>query len=110
MRDRLLATRELQINPKNADVLAELARYHAMLGEAEAAERLREAIAIGPPSPEREFTFAVTYARLGRTEETLDCLERAVGAGFPRAWVHDNPVFQELRGQPRFQDLMRRVP
>ena len=55
-------------------------------------------------------TIAVLYARLGKKEKALQWLEKAFQAHAPEmGGLAGNPVWNELRSDPRFIDLMRRV-
>jgi eukaryotic-like serine/threonine-protein kinase len=54
--------------------------------------------------------IAVVYAGLGENDEAMECLEKALAehnAGLMMLKVH--PVFDPLRSDPRYQDLLRRI-
>src|SRR5262249_948475 len=53
---------------------------------------------------------AYIHARLGRTEETLEWLERAYADhSFFLVYLKVNPIWDPLRSDPRFADLLRRM-
>lgn len=55
-------------------------------------------------------TIAVLYARLGKKEEALQWLEKAFQAHAPEmVGLAGNPVWNELRSDSRFSELMERV-
>jgi TolB-like protein/Tfp pilus assembly protein PilF len=69
------------------------------------AMRLKAAIDFVPP-----YAFASVHARLGEVDAAIEALETAFHA-HDRAlvFVNVNPRFDRLRGDPRFQDLVRRM-
>ncbi len=56
------------------------------------------------------YTFAVSYARMGQEEKTLESLEKAFEERYPSmVFLQIEPVFDSLRTTPRFQNLIRRT-
>jgi len=54
--------------------------------------------------------YAAAYVGLGRHDEALDHLERAYEARDPGlAGLGSDPLWDPLRGEPRFQRLLRRL-
>jgi tetratricopeptide (TPR) repeat protein len=54
--------------------------------------------------------FAIVYFAVGEKDKAFAWLDRAVTERSPRAALFSvNPVFDELRDDARFQDLVRRV-
>jgi eukaryotic-like serine/threonine-protein kinase len=54
--------------------------------------------------------FAELYARLGEREQALHWLEKACDERSARIiWIGVNPIFDELRNEPRFTALLRRM-
>ena len=103
-----LAHESLQVNPRDAAALSSLALYHAMLGETpEALTTLKQALALAPADANVLLTAGLAYNQLGKVEEALGCLERARAAGLSVTLVRDDPRFENLRSQPRFQKLLR---
>ncbi len=50
------------------------------------------------------------YSRLGKNEEAIDSLERAVKYGFGhREWFEQDPDLNPIRDEPRFQALLGRM-
>ncbi|MGI8997334.1 MAG: TPR end-of-group domain-containing protein, partial [Pyrinomonadaceae bacterium] len=53
---------------------------------------------------------ASAYAKLGMDDEAFHWLERAITLGNEnRPWFEANPVWAELRDDPRFRELMERI-
>jgi tetratricopeptide (TPR) repeat protein/predicted Ser/Thr protein kinase len=55
------------------------------------------------------YCAALTTWQLGERELALTWLERAVAAGYPRAWLRDSPVHRDWRTQKRFTALLTPV-
>ena len=103
-----LAEQQLEVNPDDAEVLGELGKYHAMLGDQEQAlEYLKKALEVGPTNAELQFNAAVIHNQLVDTRAALDWLERSRASGTSSSWIRDNPVFDNLRENERFQALLR---
>jgi hypothetical protein len=59
-----------------------------------------------PVSP---LDFAYTYALLGDKDHVLEWLEKAYEERDPWLYVNAEPRFDNLRSDPRFKDLVRRL-
>jgi len=69
-----------------------------------------EALALDPEDAGVLYNLACLNAVAGRTERALELLERAVQNGFGhREWIENDPDFNSLRGQPRYQALVQRL-
>jgi serine/threonine-protein kinase len=102
-----LALTQLQVNPKDPDVLGELAKYHAMLGDGEQAlGYLERAVHLAPADAELQFGAAVVYNQLGHGDTALDWLEKAFAGGVSPDYFQDAPEFRNLRDEERFQELL----
>ena len=56
------------------------------------------------------YVKATIYAFLGEREKALACLEKAhEGKGFLSAFVKVDPVFNSLRGEPRYQAVLKNM-
>jgi pentatricopeptide repeat protein len=69
-----------------------------------------EVLASRDESRERAFYVARAYAQLGRVEEAFQWLDRLIAEG--RTWavqVGQDPVFDSLRSDPRFEEILRRI-
>lgn len=102
-----LADRQLQVNPRDSDVLSDMSEYHAMLGNREQAiHHLTLALQYGHSEKELLFTAAEVYNELGETGLALEWLTKAVHAGYPPSKFRDFPAFGNLAQNPRFQELV----
>jgi len=49
----------------------------------------------------------LAYAQIGEFNAALDSLEESRARGMSATWIRDNPVFDKLRGEARFDVLIR---
>lgn len=101
-----LAKEKYAVNPRDAYLLANMATYYAMLGDATAAQAwLREALREDPKDPRVLFKAARVHNHLGNPAAASDGLARALAAGYSAADVKENPFLDNLRSHPRYQAL-----
>jgi DNA-binding winged helix-turn-helix (wHTH) protein/TolB-like protein/Tfp pilus assembly protein PilF len=88
-----------------------LATAYAMSGRrAEAKKVLAEVEKLSQQRYVSPYYVAMIYAALGEKEQALAFLERAYGERSRRlVFLKVNPVWDSLRSDPRFADLVRRV-
>ncbi|MEJ7847833.1 MAG: tetratricopeptide repeat protein [Pyrinomonadaceae bacterium] len=78
--------------------------------EAEARAELERLLKLSTERYVSLYNIAMIYNGLGERDETLAWLERAFQQREPRmVFLKVEPKWNNLRGDPRFQDLMRRV-
>ncbi|MGB9073489.1 MAG: tetratricopeptide repeat protein [Terriglobales bacterium] len=103
------AKARLEVNPRDAEILAYTADYYAMLDqEKQAREQLTRALAIASADADVLFRAAILYNHFGDSEKTLEYLSKAVEAGCPRNFIRDTPDFDHLQENPRFHALLPR--
>jgi tetratricopeptide (TPR) repeat protein len=78
-------------------------------------EEARFTLSSVTPAPELDYNLACTHALLGDVEEALVHLERALEALETRGarqrqvgWAREDPDFESLRADPRFEELLAR--
>lgn len=105
-----LANRELSVNPHDAEVLGDLAAYHAMLGDRkQALSYLEKSLEYSHNDKDLVFNAADVYNQLGETGLALEWLAKAVHAGYPVAKFKDLPGFTNLASNPQYQALVARA-
>jgi serine/threonine-protein kinase len=98
-----LGEKQLEVNPKDAALLVDLADCHALLGNAaKARELLKRGLALAPDDVEVQHAAAGAYEELGDREAALRWIKRALAAGYPRSGVEDDPGLKALRADPRY--------
>jgi TolB-like protein/Flp pilus assembly protein TadD/tRNA A-37 threonylcarbamoyl transferase component Bud32 len=67
------------------------------------------ALAIDPEDPLILYNVGCVYARLGKSDQALDCLEQTVAHGGTghRGWMRNDGDLTSLRGNPRFEAMVR---
>jgi len=95
----------------SALALANLGYVHARLGQREEARRILQQLAAS--SKERYtpgLAFAIVHVGLGENDQALSWLDKAYEERFNRlAYLRREPVWDPLRSDPRFTDLLRRI-
>jgi serine/threonine-protein kinase len=95
----------------SALALANLGYVRARLGQREAARRILQQLAAA--SKERytpPLAFAIVHVGLGENDQALSWLENAYEERFNRlAYLRREPVWDPLRSDPRFTELLRRI-
>jgi serine/threonine-protein kinase len=104
-----IASSKLQVNPRDATLLAFVATYHAMLEDKSSAiTYAQRALELAPKDAEVSFRAALVYNHFGDKATTISFLERAIAAGYPAAAIRDTPDLDPLRDNPRVQALLTR--
>jgi tetratricopeptide (TPR) repeat protein len=99
----------LRVNARDAMLLGYMAYYHAMLNEKSEAQRCElRALALAPGDPELLFNLALSNNQMGKADQALNWLKKALAAGFSRATVQDTPLLDNLRNTQGFQNLLRK--
>jgi TolB-like protein/tetratricopeptide (TPR) repeat protein len=103
--------RHLEWHPDDLRALHLGAGSLILLGQVERAQRwLRRALAIDPNDSVLLYNVACNLANLGKTEEALDHLERALEQGTLSAgWMKNDKDLESLHGHPRYEALLDKV-
>jgi serine/threonine-protein kinase len=103
-----IGRQQLSVNSKDPDVLGRMAVYNAMLDRPEkATDLLKSALAIKHDSPDMWWRASVVYATQRDASQTILALQSALAAGFSSAYITSAPYFDNLRSDPRFQQLIQ---
>ncbi len=103
--------KHLELHPDDARAVYFGATALFQLGQPDRAlEWNRRALAADPEDPGLLYNVASNYALLGRPEEAVDCLEKAINNGFGhKRWIEHDSDLNSLRSHPRFQALLTRL-
>jgi hypothetical protein len=56
------------------------------------------------------YNVACTYSLLGKKDEAISCIERAVDKGFGhKEWIDHDPDLNSLREDPRFKSISESI-
>lgn len=98
-----MAEEQLTVNARDPRLLARLAGYYAMLGEAERADVLaRESLALEPDNSRIVYSAGCTYEQLGRRMDAVKYIARALTIGYSFAEFETDPWLQDLRADEQF--------
>jgi TolB-like protein/cytochrome c-type biogenesis protein CcmH/NrfG len=103
--------RHLEIEPDDGRAMQLGTVQAAKLGDAARAESLKQrALALRPTDFATLYNLACAENVLGRTEEALELLDRAVLNGRGNlGWIEHDADFASLRGNPRFEAIVSRL-
>jgi hypothetical protein len=69
-------------------------------------QRIRMAASEGSHVPDVHYFDAVIQITLGRTEQAMDALERAIDLGTPERMISTDPEFESLENDARYKKLV----
>ena len=102
-----LAEGVLRVNPRDSGAMGLLALCYARVGRrGEAARLVERAVALEPENASVLQKAAAVTLILGRSDESLRLLARAVERGYGTVEIRADPEFSTLRNEPRFQQLL----
>jgi TolB-like protein/Tfp pilus assembly protein PilF/class 3 adenylate cyclase len=106
-----VADAHLELNPDDARAWYLSAAALMRLGQYEQAmERARRASTIDPEDTAVLYNVGCVYALAGSPAQAMDHLDKAIQNGFgQREWVENDSDWDSLRGEPRFQALLRKL-
>ena len=100
-----------QLNPDDPHVVALLARLYAISGKRD--EALRTLSQLKSMARERyvaDYSIALIYAALGEKDQAFELLEKSYrDHTVDMLTLHYDPLIDNLRSDPRFGDLLRRI-
>jgi serine/threonine protein kinase/tetratricopeptide (TPR) repeat protein len=105
----LLAKARLEVNPRDASVLGDIASYYSVLGNREQAlEYLNKAFGqSGYKDPDLLFQAAMVHNQFGETNATLEWLSKALSAGFSATTIADAPALEGLHSNAQFEKMLQ---
>ena len=102
--------KEAATNPRDANVLTNLALYYAHVDQrAMALQRLKHGVALAPKDTEVLFGASLVYARLNDDGHALEYLKKAFDAGLTKERVAHLPNFDKISTEPGFRGLLQRT-
>ncbi len=104
-----LAYKDLQVNPRDADTMADLAMYWANEEQpTQAMETIQNSLSIDPENPQSLYNKAVIESLAGQPQKALQSLDAAFKKGFPPLQAVSDPELSSLQNRPDFQQLVSR--
>jgi serine/threonine protein kinase/Flp pilus assembly protein TadD/TolB-like protein len=102
-----LARDGLRVNPKDYQLLGDLAMYEAKSSNMkQAKEDLAKALSIAPKDAQLMYNAAVVYHLAGQKVKALDYLRRARDLRYPVESIRIDPEWAALKSDPAFQEII----
>jgi len=104
-----LAKVELRVDPRNPDILADLADFSQSVGRRAEARQLatRALNAAGPDGSVILFKVAVVYEGMGDRRQALTLLRKAVRAGYPISQIESSRSLSALRTDSGYSQVIK---
>ena len=103
-----LADAARAVNPSSAALLSDLSEYALNLGHEERADSLiRRALELAPENMPLLFYSAEVFEQLGKRDDALESLRRAVELDCPITLIESSTVFEELRKDIRYSLIVK---
>lgn len=103
-----LAYKELQVNPRDSDTMADLSIYYASQGQFPLAlQFIHNALSIDPSNSSYVYNEAVVEALAGQPDKAMASLRAAFQKGFPALQAANDPVLASLQSRADFKTMVR---
>jgi len=101
-----LAEEQRLLEPRNSELLALLADFYSMLGNADTSLKvLNDALVLPGLSSSTMARAGEVYEQLGMRDKAIEWIEKAVRAGLPLTTIEREPSLSTLRQDPRYEKL-----
>ena len=102
------AFQELQVNPRSAGTMGDVAVYYAKKGDARnALQYIQQARSINAEDLQLMYWETVVRALVGKPEDALKPLRLALQKGYPAQEAWNDPELQKLQALPQFSQLVK---
>ena len=102
-----LAFQELQVNPRSASIMGDLALYYAKKGDARnALQYIQQARSINSGDVQLMYSEVQVKTLIGKPEEALKPLRQALEKGYSAQEAWNDPELQKLQALPQFSQLV----
>ena len=103
-----LAFQQLQVNPRSATTMGDLAIYYAKKGDSRnALQYIQQARSISPQDVQLMYWEAVTKTLVAKPEDALKSLRLAIEKGYSAQEAWNDPELQKLQALPQFSKLVK---
>jgi len=103
-----LCFQQLQVNPRSAETMGDLALYYARKGDARnGLQYIQQARSINPGDVQLLYSEALVKALVGKPEDALKSLKLALEKGYSPQEAWNDPELQKLQALPQFSKLVK---
>ena len=102
-----LGEQELKVNPRDAEIIANLALWQAKTGASgEAGQNIQSALALAPADPRYMYYTAVVYKLAGNRPRALEWLKKSVAHGYSVREIRADPEMRDLHDDPVYRGIV----
>lgn len=103
-----MAEEQRNVNPRDSELLSQLAGYYAMIGDrTKALACLDQSLQISPDDAQVMFRAGTTYEQLGERDQAIDWIIKAIHNGYSRSEIEHQPDLRELLADAHFKKLLK---
>ena len=105
-----IAEKQLEVNPRDPQLLADLAGYYSTIGnEKKSKNYIERALKLAPENINVMYHAATVYEKSGNREVALYWIEKALKAGYPLSEIEYQPELQAMYKDKRFKNLIENM-
>jgi serine/threonine-protein kinase len=102
-----IAEERLKVNPKDPEVISNLARYYSDIGnEKKSLKLLKLSLEIAPDNVEVMYRAASIYENFGMRDDALLWIGNAIENGYSQSEIESQPELKQLVTDKRYQQLL----
>jgi len=102
------AFQELQVNPRSAGIMGDVAVYYAKKGDSRnALQYIQQARSINAEDLQLMYWETIVRTLVGKPEDALKPLRLALQKGYPAQEAWNDPELQKLQALPQFAQLVK---
>ncbi|MBI4417165.1 MAG: tetratricopeptide repeat protein [Ignavibacteriales bacterium] len=103
----LLARKQLDVNPKDAETHALLGGYYAMVGDtAGAIFHSERSLNLNPQDASIMFRAGTTHEQIGDRDRALKWIQKSIESGYSLSEISNQPELKNLYADPRFEAML----
>jgi serine/threonine-protein kinase len=105
-----IAEERLKINPKDAELISNIASYCADIGDkTKSLIMIKKALKMAPGNVVVMNRAASTYEQLGDRENALEWIAKAIRNGYSRSDIENQPELKELVADERYKKIVENI-
>ncbi len=101
------ARKQLEVNPRDAEVVAQLAGYYSMTGDdGKSLALVEKSLSLAPDDAAVMYQAGTTYEQLGQRVKAIHWIHAAIDNGYSRSEIEHQPELKNLLADRRFKTLV----
>jgi tetratricopeptide (TPR) repeat protein len=95
------------VNPRDIELLSNLAHCYARVGDDETAMRyISQVLRSVPDDTYAHYYASLVHLEAGRTDQAVKAIEKSVALNYPTGQLRADPQFRKLYSEPAFAELI----